>query len=106
MHPRRYYCEEGASTPTQHVCGNTSVYCPRGSAAPVLAEAGDVTIGPSPQLRNATLPCPSGSYCMDGVQQPCVGGRFGCATHLSSVECSGACTKGFYCPMGSVSSQA
>ncbi len=29
-----YYCLEGSSSPTQYVCGNSSVYCPRGSYEP------------------------------------------------------------------------
>jgi hypothetical protein len=103
---RRYFCNPGAVTPTQNTCGNASVFCPAGSGYLMVAEPGVFTIGPAPELRNGTQPCPSGSYCVEGVKLQCPPGQFGCATRLSSATCNGLCTAGFYCPAESTSSQA
>ncbi len=102
----RYFCDGRATTPTQHPCGNNSVYCPAGSAAPTLAGPGVYTIGPSAMTRTDTVPCPGGSYCVNGISALCPAGRFGCADRLGDPDCNGPCTGGFYCPAGSTSSQA
>jgi hypothetical protein len=90
----RYYCDGGSATPTQHACGGVDKYCPRGSGAPIIALAGEFTMGPTNATRNATAPCPSGFYCLGGVKLPCPAGRFGCADRLGSEECNGPCTAG------------
>ena len=87
-----YYCVDNSTTATQFQCGNASVYCPTGSAWPTVASVGQLTVngngvgviwGVSPPGGDGTmmsaLPCPSGSYCTDGVALPCPAGRFGCA---------------------------
>ena len=90
----------------QFACGNESMYCPLGSGAPLIAQPGVYTVGPSPATRNGTLPCVSGSYCVNGTMLPCPAGRFGCADRLGDPLCNGPCTAGFYCPTGSSGSQA
>ncbi|OQR87461.1 hypothetical protein ACHHYP_20382 [Achlya hypogyna] len=40
MCQRGYYCPPGSSRPTQNACGNASVVCRRGSAAPVAVATG------------------------------------------------------------------
>ena len=104
--PHRYYCDGGAIVGTQHPCGDASVYCPMGSGVPAVAVPGEYTTGPAANTRNSTLPCPSGSFCLDGVRALCPAGRFGCADRLSTAGCNGPCTAGFFCPLGSNSSQA
>ena len=50
---------------------------------------------------NATAAeCPPGSYCGVGaaVPQPCAAGFYGNASRLATVQCSGICPAGFYCP--------
>lgn len=46
---------------------------------------------------------PPGSYANEGILFTCPAGRFGASYGLSSPLCSGSCSKGFYCPPGSVS---
>lgn len=82
------------------------MYCPPGSGLPKVALPGEYTVGPTSLTRNGTLPCPSGSYCINGTMFPCPAGRFGCADRLGSSDCNGPCTAGFFCPEGSRSSQA
>jgi hypothetical protein len=102
----RYYCPPNSITPTQWQCGSVAVHCPSGSGAPVTANLGEYTVGPSAKTQNGTRPCPSGSYCLGGVAQPCPAGRFGCADRLGTAECNSQCSAGFHCPSGSSSSQA
>jgi len=48
--------------------------------------------------------CPVGYYCPgDGRRLPCPSGRFGEIEGQSSSMCSGLCTPGYYCPLGSYS---
>jgi hypothetical protein len=82
------------------------VYCPPGSSTPLIAQAGEYTIGPSNSTMEDVLPCPSGFFCVHGSAVACPAGRFGCANRLSDATCNGPCTAGFYCPVGSSSSQA
>lgn len=43
------------------------VYCPQGSAMPLVATLGYYTIGSNKTTRSAQLPCNPGSYCLSGV---------------------------------------
>ncbi len=101
-----YYCPAGSVTATQVPCGGPGVYCRAGSGEPTVAAPGEFTVGPTDVTRNASLPCPSGSYCVAGGLEPCVAGSYGCADRLSAPSCNGPCTEGFFCPAGSRSSQA
>ena len=101
-----YYCPANSTIAAAAPCGDVSVYCPAGSGVPVTAPDGVYTVGPDEATRNDTQVCPSGSYCVGGVLRPCPGGRFGCAPRLSTLECNGACTAGYYCPEGSTTNQA
>ena len=69
-----YYCGSNSTSPTVAMCGSVSVYCPSGSGAPIPALPGEYTIGVSNTTMNATLPCPSGSYCVNGTVSPCPAG--------------------------------
>ncbi len=100
-----HYCPDGSSSPTELVCGSATVYCPAGSSRPLVAISGVYTIGQSPETRNATLPCDSGSYCVNGTRSLCPAGRFGCADRLYEAGCNGPCAAGYFCPAGSVSNQ-
>jgi hypothetical protein len=106
-----YYCSSGSWTQAQHECGTGldvpgSVYCPAGSGGPTQALPGEKTVGGGPSTRSATVPCPSGSYCLEGESSSCPAGKFGCADRLSSEDCNGPCSPGYHCPSGSRSSQA
>ena len=52
------------------------------------------------------LECPPGSYCIDGLRQPCPAGRYGNRRRLElDSTCTGPCSSGYYCPEGSISSR-
>ena len=94
----------------QKVCGDPSVYCPAGSAAPVLASLGYFTyhadLGQSPgseTIRTSQAICQPPFYCENGFSIPCAAGTYGNTTGLSSSQCSGLCLPGFFCPEGSIS---
>ncbi|KDO25587.1 hypothetical protein SPRG_08886 [Saprolegnia parasitica CBS 223.65] len=111
---RGFYCPPGSTRPTQVACGNASVICRRGSAVPEPVAVGYYSGGDtSPtealdrdSMRWYQLPCPLGSYCVDGTSFPCPGGTYGGVTQLTRPTCSGLCAPGYYCPPGSVASQA
>lgn len=102
-----YYCPTGSSVPDQLPCGGAHLFCPLGSSSPSsvrpgfysLTEAGGVD---SVLTRTHEAPCPEGSYCTQGVRQPCPAGTFGRDARLATAACSGRCQKGFFCPAGSV----
>jgi hypothetical protein len=101
-----YFCPSSSTSASQIPCGGVDLYCPVGSAWPQVSPAGDYTVGPTERTRNSSVPCPSGSFCIGGVMAPCLAGSFGCSRRLSTPTCNGPCTAGFYCPSGSLSSQA
>jgi hypothetical protein len=115
-----YYCKAASTSPTQFACGNTSVYCPAGSATPQLAPPGTYTAGSHPlatapsagkelvldpfnSTRSSTLLCPAGHYCSGGVLRQCPAGVIGNSTGQSSSSCDRSCPMGFFCPPGTVS---
>jgi hypothetical protein len=107
LHPgNRYFCPSGSPDPYQRPCGSASLYCPPGAGAPIAALPGEYTVGGTPLTRSSAVQCTSGSYCVDGMLIACPAGRYGCSERLSSSDCNGWCTAGFYCPTGSSSSQA
>ena len=105
-----HYCGSASSTPTHYRCGNSSVYCPRGSAAPKAVHAGFYSINTgdataADQLwddgnatRSAEIPCEPGYYCTAGVKQPCPPGTFGWRYGMASRRDCQLCAKGHYCP--------
>ncbi|TYZ57690.1 hypothetical protein PybrP1_008537 [[Pythium] brassicae (nom. inval.)] len=49
------------------------------------------------------LPCPTGSYCTNGIATLCPAGTYGSTTGLSMPACSGKCRGRFVCAAGSTS---
>lgn len=45
--------------------------------------------------------CEPGHYCVDGVQYPCLAGRYGERTMETNPQCTGKCPAGYYCALGS-----
>lgn len=43
-----------------------AVYCPEGSAQPLIVRRGYYTQGGTRTTRSQQLPCPMGAYCVDG----------------------------------------
>jgi hypothetical protein len=97
---RGYYCLEGSSSPIQHACGNSSVYCVRGSAWPTIAtpgfytvptgdDAGAVTLFEGNTTHSIELPCEPGYYCVKGIKFPCPPGTFGWRYGMTDSSCGG-----------------
>jgi hypothetical protein len=69
-------------------------YCVvQGTLAPVTVSAGFYT-GPSldplsSRQQSFQVPCPAGSFCVDGLQAVCPAGTFGASAMLSSPACTG-----------------
>ena len=68
------YCSGGTVTPLP--CGNVTVYCPLGSAAPQTVSPGYYTNGSSPASKTGQLLCPAGAYCSGGLLTYCTAGSF------------------------------
>jgi len=122
------YCPPGSTYIRQNGCGNSSVYCPQGSGAPIKVSIGHYTVGN--EYVNNTWDwaeiqshagftqyegfheihrvnqqiCEPGYYCEeDGVKRNCPAGRYGSSYGLSSRKCDGVCDEGYYCPEVSTS---
>jgi hypothetical protein len=89
-------------------CGNASVYCPAGSVQPRFVRDGYYSAGgPDSGVASADeVVCGAGSFCVFGIQTYCPFGTFGSREGLSSAACSGRCSAGYECPVGSFSSTA
>ena len=121
----RYYCEEGSDNKKQHICGNSTVYCPPGSWGPTPVRDGyycihtgmdagaldlvdrDGVIPESleakPYMTNkklcaAEITCEPGHFCSGGIMYPCPAGTYGARYLLNSHQCDGQCAAGYYCP--------
>lgn len=82
-----HYCTGASPSRTQFRCGNSTVYCPRGSAVPTLVTDGFYGAFTGPDggaqqlwdVANETfsveLPCEPGYFCQGGVKQPCPPGE-------------------------------
>ena len=77
------------------------VYCPAGSAIPILCSNGYYSSGGNRTTRVTQIACPMGTYCVDGIIYDCPAGRYGRDEKLYTPECSGLCQRGYYCPIGS-----
>ncbi|CAM9203414.1 unnamed protein product, partial [Phaeothamnion confervicola] len=100
-----WYCEAGSGSATAAPCMWPGSYCPQSSAAPVVVSLGGVSVATpvAAMLYVAQAPCPEGSYCVNGVRNLCPAGSYGDRMRLSSSSCSGLCSRGHYCPHGSIS---
>jgi len=94
----------------QHKCGSPDVYCPRGSANPIVVSMGYYSAGGTEDARSTEQKCEKGYYCVKGVRYSCPAGTYGDVdgifyNYLNQNEniCSGFCDKGYYCPPGSTS---
>lgn len=100
-----YYCPPNSTSSTQVECGSVSVYCPAGSPSPIIVPDGLFSSGgQGPSTQTSAVPCPSGAYCLGGVQVPCPAGRYGCSVQISDPLCNGTTAFGhlfvlFYSPL-------
>lgn len=107
-----YYCPDvGSFNPKHTICGNSTVYCPRGSYKPheVLEGfycdfSGDsqgadkLFSGGDAPTCSLEVPCEPGYYCSGGNRIPCPAGRFGWRFGVTNDKCTGDCAAGYYCP--------
>jgi hypothetical protein len=104
-----YYCPMGATSSKQLPCslGDPSLFCPPGSAKPLVVSAGFKTIltndsqDASLFLRVDQVVCNRGHFCIGGLEFPCPLGRYGLTYGLATQTCTDSCSEGEYCPIGS-----
>ncbi|KAG3078989.1 hypothetical protein PI125_g20831 [Phytophthora idaei] len=124
-----FYCPLASWNSTARICGDSSVFCPSGSAVPTPVSTGYYTVQPPPfeadslvvsdanaeaysvdSLKNGGILdgqriCEPGTFCVDGKKSLCPAGRYGDKSGETSPLCAGLCTRGYYCPEGSTSSK-
>jgi len=93
-----HYCTAASPSRIQFRCGNSTVFCPRGSAAPTLVNDGfyGAFTGPdggAQQLWDTVnetfsveLPCEPAYFCQGGVKKPCPPGECVPFKHLTHQE--------------------
>lgn len=91
--PAGYYTPGNSSVIVP--CGNSSLYCPAGSGAPVAVPAGYYSTPASApaSLRTSVVPCAPGSYCQNGTALVCPGEflslSYGMTTCTGYLSCQG-----------------
>mmetsp|Transcript_3555 Transcript_3555/g.5536 ORF Transcript_3555/g.5536 Transcript_3555/m.5536 type:complete len:1103 (+) Transcript_3555:128-3436(+) len=98
-----YYCPEGSTSPYEVQCGEPSRYCPTGSKRPIQVDEGYYTVGGNLSTRVSQVRSTRGHFAIGGLDYICPAGRYGIRNGESDPLCTGICSKGFYCPAGSVS---
>lgn len=115
-----YYCPIKDGINQAIPCGLTPKhYCPVNHSHPLPTSLGYYATGFEAPKRTMTTQsfesrydlggftsqtiCPLGSYCIDGLKNPCPGGRYGISLAMTNSSCSGPCTEGHWCPEGSIS---
>ena len=125
--PAGYYCPAGTAATSEasgekpKECGSGEqagrqerYYCPAGSGSPTFIDAGFYAVGEGDSsrptyTRTSQEPCNPAKYCPGGAssgaspgqQIDCPAGKYGATTELKTDQCSGDCSPGFYCPIGS-----
>jgi hypothetical protein len=100
-----YACANGTGvlSAAAHGCGVPTHYCPAGSTLPSPTPDGFFAIPTASGLFFNASRCQPGQFCAGGVASACPPGRFGDGPGLTSADCSGTCSAGYFCPAGSVS---
>lgn len=94
----------GCQFSTLRPCPSANYYCVEGNTGPLTVPAGYYSVGSdSAKQKSATLICPIGSYCQNGVRQQCPPSRYGNQEGLVTPLCSGRCSDGCICDSGSIS---
>eukprot|EP00750_Incisomonas_marina_P004846 INCI13503.2.p1 GENE.INCI13503.2~~INCI13503.2.p1 ORF type:complete len:1461 (+),score=200.99 INCI13503.2:175-4557(+) len=107
-----YFCPEGSVSQRQVECGHVQLYCPAGSSIPIPVDEGYYTVPDPGAMDNRAntsqagqILCEPGHYCIGGVKYTCPKGTYGGSFGLSSRECSGECTPGYFCSDGATDSR-
>lgn len=69
-------CPSGSISATAFVCSSASSFCPPGSTSPRIIPPGYYGVGTDANTNSATLPCPLGNVCNNGLKVECARGRF------------------------------
>lgn len=117
--PTGHYCPSYPHPPTTRdtiiACGDSYLYCSRGSSEPKTVDMGHYSISNDmypgqandesleyTDRRTGQVICPPGWYCKLGLRYKCPAGTFGEKPGLTDESCSGLCPKGFFCPVNTV----
>jgi len=90
-----FYCPEGSTHAEAQPCTDLGVFCPESSPTPLRVPHGFLR-----GHDHILLPCPAGSFCVDGRAHACKPGTFKNETVNSQAECS-ICPAGYFCDGGS-----
>jgi hypothetical protein len=101
--PKGHYCNNiGMTEPL--VCGDSSVFCRKGSVEPTAVTKGFYSIGGSSNAtREEQKIAPRGYFSKEGIVFACPAGHYGNTSGLFTDECSGICEAGWFCPPASTS---
>ena len=80
-----YYCNKASKVKNEHECGDSHLFCPRGSGVPKHVHLGYYTIGNTMSTRYGERLCELGMYCnyTTGMQFQCPAGKYGDTYGLS-----------------------
>lgn len=106
--PAGYFCAPASTSATDAPCGGSRFFCPEKSSSPSVVTLGWYSTGGSgPTTRTGQAPCEAPYFCdATGVRQLCPAGTFGTEPELTSNDCSGQCSSGWFCDAGSLNSTA
>lgn len=112
-----YFCPSYPGPPTTkdtlELCGDSYLFCPRGSSKPLHVDLGHYSVTELSNgeawtddehwkdRRTSQILCEPGFYCNYGIKLPCPPGTYGDTSGLFSLDCSGLCPRGFFCPENS-----
>jgi len=97
--PAGYYCPQGSVSKFANNCTSSNSFCPNGSTVPLLVNPGYY----SNSDRSWQFVCEPGFYCVNGNKTACSEGTYGATHGLTSSNCTGKCSPGYFCPSQSVS---
>ena len=106
--PGGYYVSNYESLPVLGPCSRVDedanlFYCPKGSPiSPIPVPEGYYGVGgDGNKTREAIVLAEMGTFVLNGVRNHCPAGTYGDSEGLKQKNCSGLCTLGNFCPLGS-----
>ena len=106
--PGGYYVSNYESLPVLGPCSRVDedanlFYCPKGSPiSPIPVPEGYYGVGgDGNKTREAIVLAEMGTFALNGVRNHCPAGTYGDSEGLKQKNCSGLCTLGNFCPLGS-----
>jgi hypothetical protein len=93
-----YYCPTGSDSNKRWSCGNDTVYCPEGAAAPLSVGSGNYSEGVAATLRSSQSLCPVGAYCEKGVKVCVCAYACACGWRMGEVDGRGVHSPACFVP--------